>query len=135
MSEKPKREDKRQTGKDTGIVTNLGLREDVRDQLAKRDWSRPSVSYDPNHPDNWTTAQCVANRFSGFRIHGFTREVELWVVGVLKVSMPLEQISHNPSLLATMHEEVFQTGGTFIMTDAPVEGMGAKGVIKPKEIK
>lgn len=135
MAEKPKREDKIQRTPDTGIIPGLGLHEEFRDRLAKRDWTKPSRIEDPNNPDTWTTAQCVTRQFSGFRIYHLTREVELWVLGYIKTRVPVERVERNPSLLATMHEEVFQTGGTLIATDAPVEGMGKVGVKKPKETK
>lgn len=130
--EKPKREDRIQTEKDTGIIPDLGLHEEIRDRLAKRDWTKNNKAQDPNNADTWTTAECVTRRYSGFRIYALTREVELWVLGYIRARVKIELVEKNPSLLATMHEEVFLTGGTVIATDAPVEGMGKKGVVQPK---
>lgn len=114
--------DKRQTGADTGFISVLGIPEAQRDELAKRDWTKPQVTTDPNDPDNWSTAECVSRSFSGYRIYHLTQEVELWVVGYIKARVKLDLVRKDPGILATMHEEVFATAGTLIETDGPVVG-------------
>jgi hypothetical protein len=118
---------------DDGFIPELGVTEYQRDLLSKRDWSKPQRTQDPNHPDNWSTAKCIEEKFSGFRVYHLTQEVELWVLGYIKARVKIDIIAKDPGVLATMHENVFQTGGTLIELDHPIENPSKKIITKTEK--
>lgn len=112
------------TTKDDGIIRPLGISEEQRDLLSKRDWSKPSEH--TTHPDNWTTAECREKKFSGFRINAFVMDVELWMVGRVLATRRHRSVTQNPTILAEMMEEACLTNGSIIETDIPDTPMRAQ---------
>lgn len=98
--------------KDTGIIPNLGITEEKRDSLRKRDWSKRQAHPEPC--DNWTTKECEEKKFSGIRLNRLNGDTEIWCVGELRVRRKTQDVGNNPSILATMHEEAFGTVGTIL---------------------
>jgi hypothetical protein len=106
--------------RDIGRIPELGITEAHRDQLAKRDWTKPK-DRDPNNTDDWTTKDCEEKKYSGYRNNSFTGMIELWVAGVIKVQKRAADVENNPHLVATMHEEAFATVGSIVELDVEVK--------------
>lgn len=108
--------------KDDGIIPELfGLSEETRDKLAKRDWTKRQR--DPaDNPDNWTTADCIKNKWSGFRHNTFTNKIEIWLGGMLKKEMDAAEAATHPERFASMWEEVIQ--GPAIITGEIADEVG-----------
>lgn len=102
--------------KDTGIIPELGITEEMRDQLRKHDWTKPRPQ-DASNPDTWTTRECQEKRFSGYRKNDITMMFELWILGRIAVEKPLLKVASNPQLIAEMHEEAFATIGSIAAID------------------
>jgi len=98
--------------KDIDFIPNLGLTETRRDQLKKRDWSKPLQHAKTS--DQYTTQDCEQNQFSGIRINKLSNMVEIWCLGKKLLERNYQQVANNPGLLATMHEEAFNTTGTVL---------------------
>lgn len=105
--------------KDTGIATlpnGIQIREELRDQLLKRDWNKHTEGgYKP--VADATTKNLKEQEFSGYRVNEFTAEVELWILGRIAVRRKCAQVQHNMAILAEMHEEAFATNGSVVMAD------------------
>lgn len=115
--------------KDDGRIPELGITEEMRDQLAKRDWTKPAK--DPkDNPNNWTTKECEEKRFSGFRLNELSGTFELWMVGRIVATRRELDVANNPALMADMIEEGCATNGSFVTTDAQMKMLpsGTKGV-------
>lgn len=118
--------------RDIGRIPALGITEEKRDQLAKRDWTKPK-DRDPNNPDDWTTKDCEIRKYSGFRNNSFTGMIELWVKGVIRVQKRASDVERNPHLVATMHEEAFATVGSVVELDVEVKRLPYKhGINAPQ---
>lgn len=102
--------------RDDGIIWPLGITEQERDKLRKRDWSKRQRKPE-EFSDNWTTAECEKNKFSGIRINKLNGTVEMWLIGQCKGTRRITEVSNNPSILADLHEEVFGTVGSLIELD------------------
>jgi len=98
--------------KDTGIIPGLGITEERRDQLKKRDWSGPLKHAATS--EQYTTQDCINKLFSGIRINKMTNMVEIWCFGEKRVERNYQKVANNPAILATMHEEAFATVGTVL---------------------
>lgn len=108
--------------KDTGIIPELGITEEMRDSLAKRDWSKPDPKNDPSLlPANWTTTECERKKFSGIRVNKLNGMTEIWAVGKILKEAQTEWVSKDPARLASMLEEAFQTNGSILEIDVPVK--------------
>lgn len=113
--------------KDNGIAklpNNVIIPEELRDALAKHDWTGPrnlqdKTGFDPNRA---TTKELEQHQFSGFRVNAFTGNVELWCVGRMMGSRGCDKVAKDPRVLAELHEEVFQTAGTVIEVPMPAPG-------------
>lgn len=109
-------------------IPELGISETLRDELRKRDWSKPSTK--PDNPDTFTSRECAEKKFSGFRINPLTLDVELWIVGRVLSTRRLRTIQQNPGELGSMIEESCATNGSLIEADVtgskPLKGKGAK---------
>lgn len=115
---------KRYIKKDTGIATLINgyrMPEETRDELASHDWNQPrnpAIAMSAIE----TTRDLEKKEFSGFRVNAWTGNIELWVLGKVASTRKCESFVKDPSLMATMHEEVFATIGTIIITDARPDG-------------
>ena len=92
--------------RDLGILPN-GMREELRDQLAKRDWSKAPDrnKQDPNH---MTTAELKEARWSGYRVNKIMNHLEIWILGDLRVIITDAMYSANPNIIAEKTEELFK---------------------------
>lgn len=104
--------------KDTGIIPELGITEERRDELAKRDWTKPAAKPEEN-PDNYTTKDCIEKQFSGIRVNKMNGMTEMWVVGQMRSERKTDKVAANPALLADMHEEAFNTVGSIASAAIP----------------
>lgn len=98
-----------------GIIPELGITEELRDRLSKKDWTKkPEISLKQRNPDNLTTGELAKTRFSGFRWNDIRGLLELWVTGDIMAEASARELrTKGPVVLATMHERVFATTGTF----------------------
>lgn len=48
----------------------------------------------PDHTDFMTSSELRAKEFSGVRLNSITQNQELWIRGIIKLSMPLAQVPH-----------------------------------------
>jgi len=106
--------------RDTGIARlNNGylISEETRDALQKHHWQGPRTQIDLNHPDNWTTKECMDKRFTGIRFNKLRNFVEIWVMGNLEEDCHASVCTEGK--LASMHERVFATGGTLLEVNMP----------------
>lgn len=110
--------------KDNGIAklpNNVIIPEELRDALAKHDWTGPrnlgKNTFDANCA---TTKELEEAQWSGFRVNTFTSNVELWCVGRIMGTRKAEDVARNPNVLAELHEEVFQTTGTVVQIPMPI---------------
>lgn len=105
--------------RDTGFIPSLGISEEQRDRLRKRDWTQRQKHIEPH--DNWTTAECIEKRFSGIRINRMNGQTEMWMLGEMRISRKTQDVGRNPALLASMHEEAYGTVGTILDIDVSVK--------------
>jgi hypothetical protein len=108
--------------KDTGIATlknGLRISEETRDDLQRHHWQGPRRDQSKD-PENWTTQECKDNKLSGFRANMLVRQMEVWVLGHIERTIPLDKCT--PDVMAAIHEQVFATNGTLaeISVTAPV---------------
>jgi hypothetical protein len=106
---------KKSKKKDTGFIRSLGVSEETRDRLAKRDWSKPPER--KKTPADMTTAELKDLLFSGVRINKFTAMTELWVAGHIRAEAKTVDVQRDPTVFAEMHERVFKTTGTLVETN------------------
>lgn len=110
---KKKREDLKKSKYKDGIVPKIGVSEEVRDQLKKRNW-KEKPKLDRADPNNMTTKELEQHRFSGVRNNKFTNQCELWLDGHVRATANADKVAKDPSVLAEMHERVFKTLGSLI---------------------
>jgi hypothetical protein len=103
--------------KDDGIAklkNGILIPESVRDELLKHNWQERRNTQAGYNPNTATTKELEQHGFSGFRVNVFTNDVELWCLGRIGTRRNMGDVERNPSVLASMHEEVFATSGTVI---------------------
>lgn len=108
---------KESAAKESGIVrleNGLLISEELRDSLRNHDWSQGSRNpRDPkDNPDEWTTSECQARQFSGFRVNKIMNQMEGWILGRKAGHIPLDKCT--PGAMASFHEELFKTAGSVI---------------------
>jgi hypothetical protein len=105
--------------KDTGYLPS-GIKEELRDKLAKRDWQKAPTK-DKANPNHLTSKELEANQWSGVRTNPLTQDLEIWILGQKAKSISSFELSLNS---AAFHEalcEIFATNGIEIVD--PVEIM------------
>jgi hypothetical protein len=113
---------KRKQPRDTGIIPSMGLTEQKRDELMKRDWREPPKKRN-DEPANWTTRECADKRFSGIRINKLSRRTEMWANGKMLADESTSVLEKDPGKLASLHERAFLTTGTLVSVDVTVKRM------------
>ena len=117
--------------RDIGRIPALGITEAKRDELQKRDWTKPKDRVET--PDDWTTKDCEEKRYSGYRNNTFTGMIELWVAGKIRAQRHSQDVERNPHLVATMHEEAFATVGSVVELDVEIKKVPYKhGITAPQ---
>lgn len=98
------------TGKkrDTGYDHVLKIPEEQRDALAKIDFSKPRRDPSAN-PENWTTRDFEEHNWSGLRHNLMVDQIEVWVVGKIKGSIPSREAALYPERLSELLSAVFRT--------------------------
>jgi hypothetical protein len=110
-----------------GIIPELGLTEETRDRLNKRDWSGPlRRELKDKNPNTLTTKELQEIKFSGIRHNEFNNMCEIWVDGIVKAEANADKVTKDPTILAEMHERVFQTVGSLIDIE-PIRRTNDKG--------
>lgn len=115
--------------KDTGIIPELGITEEMRDRLRKRDWSGP-LKNRPIHADNWTTKECEEKKFSGIRVNRLNGMTEIWIRGQMRVHGKTTYVAKNPGHIATMMEIATESAGHLVEIEVVDGRLSAKGIIK-----
>lgn len=92
--------------RDLGILPN-GMKEELRDQLAKRDWSKAPDrnKLNPNHMD---TAELKEARWSGLKFNHLVQQVEIWLLGDMRYALSKSEIENNPARMEEIYEEIFK---------------------------
>jgi hypothetical protein len=92
--------------RDLGILPN-GMREEQRDQLMKRDWSK-APDRDRNNPNLMTSLELKEAKWSGFRVNKITSQLEIWILGDIRGEITDEMYSKNPNVIKEAVERLFQ---------------------------
>lgn len=106
--------------RDTGVIPRLGLTEERRDELNKRDWTKPNQEAIAANPNTWTTIECKEKQFSGIRVNRVNGMTEIWAAGRMLKDAKTTYIGNDPARLATLMEEAFAIGSV-VEIDAPVK--------------
>lgn len=104
--------------KDTGIAilpNGVRISESVRDALLKRAQGG-RLGGEGATETVITTKDLQDTEFSGFRLNEFSNDVELWVLGRVAAKRKAGDVQRNPALMMEMHEEVFATNGSMLLT-------------------
>lgn len=110
--------------KDTGIAVlknGYKIKEETRDELEKHHWQGPRTAPDPTNTELWTTSDCKARQFTGFRAVLLTQTVELWILGEVVDTSLLATFT--PERMAEMHEKAFATNGSLVLLPLPEKGV------------
>lgn len=106
-----------------GVVPELGISETRRDELSKRDFSGPrKLTLQEKDPNTLDTKELKEIRFSGIRNNNWTNMCEIWVDGRVMASADASKVVRDPSILAEMHERVFQTAGSLVDIEPAKKG-------------
>jgi hypothetical protein len=89
--------------------------------MAKRDYRGEMKLGDPrkietenrrrsDHSDFATSSELKGRKFSGYRLNTITQELELWVLGVLRATVPAPNGQPDPDKVQEVSNRVFGMG-------------------------
>lgn len=96
--------------------------------------NRPPARQYKGDPTQFTTQDCIDQKWSGIRVNKLNGMTELWVAGEKRVENNTQLLAGNPGLLANMYEEAFATWGSLVEVDTPImNGIPQpRAILKPK---